>query len=124
MNIKALVVDRKSVVSSELTLPFHDAGLHKVVETNPHELAAQPFQPGQYDAVFVEFNTLMEFGQALARSLRAMDANVPIVVTHPQLARLADLKLYCPQASANLESPFTRDELLDTIDECVSAARV
>ena len=96
MNIKALVVDRKSVESSELTLPLHDAGLHKVVETNAHELAAQPFQPGQYDAVFVEFNTLMESGQALARSLRAMDADVPI----------------------------TRDELLDTIDECVSAASV
>lgn len=96
MNIKALVVDRKSVESSELTLPLSDAGLHKVVETNARELAAQPFQPGQYDAVFVEFNTLMESGQALARSLRAMDANVPI----------------------------TRDELLDTIDECVSAASV
>jgi DNA-binding NtrC family response regulator len=122
MNFKVLVVDRRSVERSELTLPLKKAGVGKIAEANLHELAAQPFQAGQYDAVFVEFNTLMEAGQALARSLRAMDADVPIVVTYPLTTRIADIKKYCPQASAYLASPFTSDQLWDTLQECVSAA--
>ncbi len=124
MNIKVLVVDQNSVERSELTLPLQQAGLRNIVEANVHELAARPSRAGQYDAVFVEFNTLMEAGQALARSLRAMDADVPMVVTYPRTTRVADLKKYCPQASAYMELPFTRDELRDTIEECVSSASV
>jgi DNA-binding NtrC family response regulator len=122
MKIKVLVVDRQSVGHSPLTQPLKKSGVGNIIEVNERELAAQPFQAGQYDAVFVEFNTLMEAGQALARSLRAMDADVPIVVTYPHTTRIADIKKYCPQASAYLAAPFTSEQLLDSLGECVSAA--
>jgi DNA-binding NtrC family response regulator len=124
MNIKALVVDRKSVERCELTQPLEQAGLRTVDYANVQELAAQPFRPGQYDVVFIDFHTLMEAGRTLIRSLREMDADVPLVVTYPHTAQLADLKTYCPQASAYLESPFSRDELHDALEACVSAATV
>ena len=124
MKIKALVVDRRSVERNELTFPLNRIGVRKVIEKNTEEILAKPFKAGQYDVVFVEFNTLMEAGQPLARSLRATDPNVPIIVTYPHTTKIADLKKYCPQASAYLVSPFTSEQLRETIGHCVSPLSV
>jgi len=124
MKIRALIVDRRSAERSELALPLTQAGVEKIVEVNVHELAAKPIHTGQYDAVFVEFNTLMEAGLELAQSLRAMAPDVALIVTYPDTARVADLQKYCPQASAYLASPFTSEQLRDVIETRVPAAAV
>jgi len=124
MKIKALVIDRRSVERNELTRPLKELGVRKVVERNAQEIAAEPVEAGQYDVVFIEFNTLMEAGQPLAGLLRAMDANVPIIVTYPPATRPADLKKYCPQATACLGSPFTNEQLRQTMEQCVASLTV
>lgn len=102
-----------------LTQPLKKLGIHKVVELNADEIAGEPFEAGEFDVVFVEFNTLMEAGQTLVTSLRKIDANVPIILTYPQSTNLADLKKYCSSASAFLLSPFTKEQLRETICEHV-----
>ena len=119
MKIKALVVDQRSVERNELTGPLKRIGVRKIVEVNVETLLAQPFRTGDFDAVFIEFNTLMEAGRGLTKSLREMDGQVPIIMTYPQSVSLADLQRYCPDASAYLMMPFATEQLLETVEQHV-----
>ena len=117
MNIKALVVDRRSTVRNELTQPLKKIGVRKVVEMNTDEISIAVFRAGEFDIIFVEFNTLIEAGESLVQRLRQQDPAVPIIVTYPETTNFADLKKYCPKATAYLKSPFTTDELCDMVKQ-------
>ncbi len=119
MTITALVLDRRSSVRNAFTQPLKQIGIRNVVEINAQRLVDEPFDAGKFDVVFVEFNTLMEVGQTLVASLHEMDVNVPIIVTYPQSTNVADLKKYCPDASAYLVSPFSNEQLREVINQHV-----
>ncbi len=85
MKIKALVVDRRSMERNTLTRPLKQIGVRTVTELNAEELAAKPVKSGEFDVVFIEFNTLMDAGRELAESFRKFDSrhtdrgDVPVV---------------------------------------------
>jgi DNA-binding NtrC family response regulator len=115
MNVKALVVDRRSMERNVLTLPLQQIGVRKVTELNREELAGRRIRSGEFDIAFIEFHTLMEAGRGLVDSLRTGDATLPIVVTYPSTVTVADLKKYCPDAAAYLLTPFTKEQLRESV---------
>ena len=121
MKIKALVVDRRSMERNELTRPLKRIGVKNIVEVNVDEFMSQPFRTGEFDVVFVEFNTLMEAGRGLTKLLRQMDFQAPVIVTYPASVALEDLRKYCPDVSATLMTPFTDEQLRETVEQQVIA---
>jgi DNA-binding NtrC family response regulator len=117
MNIKALVVDRRSTVRNELSQPLKQIGVQKVVERNANDIGGTNFEAGEFDVIFVEFNTLIEAGETLVQRLRQQDSAVPIIVTYPETTNFGDLKKYCPKATAYLKTPFKTDELAAMVKE-------
>ena len=83
MNIKALVVDRRSTVRNELSQPLKQIGVRKVVEMNASEAGGATFEAGEFDVIFVEFNTLIEAGETLVQRLRQQGFLFPALV-HPR----------------------------------------
>ena len=121
MKTNALVVDRRSMEGNELTIPLKLVGVKKVIEASADELLAQPLKTGTFDVVFVEFNTLMEAGRDLIKSIRQMDLEVPIIVTYPDSVSVADLQKYCPEVSATLMTPFSDEQLRNVVEQHVFA---
>lgn len=121
MNIKALAVDRRSTERNLLTRPLKQIGVKKVVEVTAEEFKGELFETGDFDVVFIEFNTLMEAGRDLARSLRQMNGQTPIIVTYPENVTVADLQKYCPDATAYLMTPFTNEQLREVVEHHVLA---
>jgi DNA-binding NtrC family response regulator len=121
MKIKALAVDRRSTERNLLTRPLKQIGVKKVVEVTAEEFTAELFETGNFDVVFIEFNTLMEAGRNLAKSLRQMDDQIPIIVTYPESVTVADLQKYCPDVTACLMTPFTNEQLREAVEQHVLA---
>jgi DNA-binding NtrC family response regulator len=117
MKIKALVVDRRTMVRNALTQPLKNIGVRDVVEMNADEIVTEPIGAGEFDIVFIEFNTLIEAGETLVKSIRKQDPQVPIIVTYPETTNFADLKKYCPAATAYLKSPFTSEQLGEIVKQ-------
>ena len=109
------MVDRRSIERNVLTRPLKQIGVRTVTELNAEELAAKAIKSGDFDVVFIEFNTLMDTGRELAESFRKIDSSIPIVVAYPSSVTLADLKKYCPDVSACLMTPFTNEQLRETV---------
>ncbi len=91
------------------------------MEVNIDALMGQPFNTGDFDAVFIEFNTLMKAGRGLTKSIRELDGHVPIIVTYPPSVLLADFRKYCPEVSASLMTPLTNEQLRKTVEQQVFA---
>ena len=120
MNIAALVVDRRSQKRSELSMRLKRIGVRKVASTNVREFMKRPFKAGAFDIVLIEFNTLMEAGRSITRSLRQMDLHVPLLVTYPESVAVVDLRKYCPDISTTLVTPVTDVQLREAIEQQLS----
>jgi DNA-binding NtrC family response regulator len=103
MKIKALVVDRRTKVRNALTRPLKKIGVRQVVEMNGDEIGGATFEAGEFDIIFVEFNTLIEAGETLVQRLRQLDPAVPVIISYPETTNFADLKKHCPEATAYLK---------------------
>ena len=119
MEIKALVADSSAKVRKNITRSLKEIGVRNVVEATDTDQATELFETGSYDLVFAEWNTEIGGGEALLKSFRKMDANVPIIVTAPHTKKLTDLKKNCPSASTYLTVPFTTEQLRKTVSQYV-----
>ena len=119
MEIKALVTDSSSKSRKNITRSLKEIGVRNVVEANDGNHAVELLQSGKFDIVFAEWNTQIGQGEELVKSLRRMDAKMPVIVTAPQSKQIADLKKNYPTASNYLTLPFTTEQLQKTVAQCV-----
>jgi two-component system chemotaxis response regulator CheY len=119
MEIKALVTDSNSKVRKNITRSLKEMGIKNVAEATDGCQAIEMLQKGKYDIVFAEWNTKTAQGDELVSTIRRTDAKTPIIVTAPQSKQMTELKQSYPTASSYLTTPFTSDQLKQTVCQCV-----
>jgi two-component system, chemotaxis family, chemotaxis protein CheY len=124
MEIKALVANSSNKERKNITRSLKEIGVVEVVEATDGNQAMELLQTGTFDVFFAEYNTKMNKGEELVKTVRTINGKLPIIVTAPQSKKIDELKKIVPNASNYITTPFTTDQLRTTVKQYVPSLAV
>ena len=124
MEIKALVANSSNKERKNITRSLKEIGVIEVVEATDGNQAMELLQTGKFDMFFAEYNTKINKGEELVKTIRTINGKLPIIVTAPQSKKMDELKKVCPNASNYITTPFTTDQLRTTVKQYVPSLAV
>jgi len=115
---RILVIDDEDVIRDFLAEMFVTVGHEAdVAATGPEGIAM--FEAGQYDVVFSDLGLPDMSGWDVARTIRAKNAQVPIVLLSGWGIQLDDVRIMECGVDLVLSKPCQMDELINAVDEVV-----
>jgi DNA-binding NtrC family response regulator len=118
MKIKALVANSSPKERKNITKSLNEIGVRGVEAADRNE-ALELLQNDKFDMVIAEFNAQGGDSQELVNAARKINNTLPIIVTAPQSKNLNEVKQALPNASTYLSTPFTAQQLRETVGEFI-----
>jgi len=89
MSTRVLVADNSSTMRKIILRSLSAVGVSSAVEAADGDEAIKLFNPGDFDLVLTDWNMPGKNGLEVIQSIRARDANVPIIHDHYRSRKVA-----------------------------------
>ena len=117
MNINVLVIEESNQVRKNIVRSLIEIGVSHVTEAADGDKAVNEFQQNQFDTILTEWNIRTSAGVELAKEIRKLDNNVPIILTGNQSDTQSAMNMNETGPSDFLAKPFTNDTLRQKLDK-------
>jgi two-component system chemotaxis response regulator CheY len=117
MSTKVLVADDSGTMRKIIIRSLHALGMEDVTEAVDGAEAVAKFVPGEFQLVLTDWNMPNKSGLEAAREIRALDANVKIIMITTEAEKSRVLEAIQAGVSDYLTKPFTPDALRAKIDK-------
>ena len=117
MSSRILVADDSSIMRQVILRSLNAAGVPTAVEAADGDEAVDRFSEGTFDLVLTDWNMPGRDGLEVAREIRKLDENVPIILvtTEAEKSRVSDA--FQAGISDYLVKPFTADMLREKLEK-------
>jgi two-component system, chemotaxis family, chemotaxis protein CheY len=117
--MRVLLADDSGTVRTIIRRSLKSLGISDIVEAADGAQAVELFQGGGVDLVLTDWNMPGKTGPEVARAIRALDKNVPIIMITTEAERRRVLEAVQAGVSDYLVKPFTTDALEQKLDRFV-----
>ena len=115
MNSRVLVADDSSTMRRIIIRSLSAVGSASAVEAANGQEAVDKFKPGDFDLVLTDWNMPHKNGLEVITEIRAMDADVPIIMVTTEAEKSRVLEAIQAGVSDYLVKPFTADMLKEKL---------
>ena len=117
MPYRLLVVDDSSTMRKIILRSLQAVGVPSAVEAADGIEAVNLFKPGEFDLVLTDWNMPGKNGLEVITEIRALDANVPIIMVTTEAERGRVLQAIQAGVSDYLVKPFTPETLREKLEK-------
>jgi len=117
MSTRVLVADDSSTMRKIILRSLTAVGADSAVEAVDGQEAVDKFNPGNFDLVLTDWNMPKKNGLEVITEIRAMDANVPIIMVTTEAEKSRVLEAIQAGVSDYLVKPFTADMLREKLEK-------
>ena len=121
MSRKTLLADDSGTMRKIILRSLNALGITDVVEAADGALAIAAFQPGAFELVLTDWNMPNKSGLDVTREIRALDAQVPIIMITTEADRGHVVQAIQAGVTDYLVKPFTTDALQEKLSKHVPA---
>lgn len=117
MPARVLVADDSSTMRKIIIRSLQAVGIPEATEAADGNEAVSMFKPGQFDMVLTDWNMPGKTGLEVVQEIRAMDANVPIIMITTEAEKGRVLQAIQAGVSDYLVKPFNADTLREKLSK-------
>jgi two-component system chemotaxis response regulator CheY len=121
MSRKTLLADDSGTMRKIILRSLNALGVNDVVEAADGAQAIMAFQPGAFELVLTDWNMPNKSGLDVTREIRALDAQVPIIMITTEADRGHVVQAIQAGVTDYLVKPFTTDALQEKLSKHVPA---
>ena len=121
MSTNVLVVDGTSKTRTETIQMLKQIGMSKLSEASKGSEAVKLYKQNPYDLVMIDQDMPDTKGIEVVRQIRALDAQVPIILTSTSSEKTILSQATKAGASDYIVRPYTMETIREKIDQCMSA---
>ncbi|MDR1384397.1 MAG: response regulator [Planctomycetaceae bacterium] len=114
---KVLVADDSSTMRKIILRSLQAVGVTEVTEAADGAEAISLFKPGTFDLVLTDWNMPGMTGLEVLQSIRAQDANIPVIMVTTEAEKNRVLQAIQAGVSDYLVKPFTADTLREKLEK-------
>jgi two-component system, chemotaxis family, chemotaxis protein CheY len=116
---RILLADDSGTMRTIIRRSLEAIGITDIVEACDGNQATSHFKPGAFDLVLTDWNMPGKSGVEVARSIRAVDGKVPIVMITTEAEKNRVLEAIQAGVSDYLVKPFTTERLKEKLERFV-----
>jgi two-component system chemotaxis response regulator CheY len=117
MGLRVLVADDSSAMRKLILRSLRAAGAEGATEAADGAEAVARFKPGEFDLVLTDWNMPGKTGLEVVREIRALDAEVKIMMVTTEAERTRVVQAIEAGVSDYLVKPFTGDVLREKLQK-------
>lgn len=124
MSARILVADDSTTMRKIVLRSLGTAGVTSIVEAEDGNEAVKLFQPGEFDLVLTDWRMPGLTGVEVARSIRKLDKQVPIILMSTELEPYPAAEAATAGVSDRLIKPFNPEAIRQMLDEHCAAPEI
>ncbi len=117
MGARVLVADDSSTMRKIILRSLQAVGVTEVTEAADGTEAVAMFKPNEFDMVLTDWNMPGKTGLEVVQEIRAMDADVPIIMVTTEAEKGRVMQAIQAGVSDYLVKPFTADTLREKLEK-------
>ncbi len=117
MSARVLVADDSSTMRKIILRSLQAVGVTETTEAADGSEATALFKPGEFDMVLTDWNMPGKTGLEVVSEIRAMDADVPIIMITTEAEKSRVMQAIQAGVSDYLVKPFTADTLREKLEK-------
>ena len=117
MSAHVLVADDSATMRKIIIRSLSAVGISSVVEAADGNQAVNLYEPGAFDIVLTDWNMPGKTGLEVIKEIRALDANVPIIMITTEAEKSRVVEAIQAGVSDYLVKPFTAETLREKLDK-------
>ena len=117
MSVRILLADDSTTMRKIILRSLGTAGVATIVEAEDGDEAVRMFQPGQFDLVLADWRMPGQTGIEVARQIRRLDAQIPIVLMSTEMEKYPEAEAQEAGVTDRLIKPFSPEAVRDLIDK-------
>ena len=117
MATRVLVADDSSTMRKIILRSLQAVGVSDTTEAADGAEAVSLFKPGEFDIILTDWNMPGKTGLEVVQEIRAMDADVPIIMVTTEAEKGRVMQAIQAGVSDYLVKPFTADTLREKLEK-------
>jgi two-component system, chemotaxis family, chemotaxis protein CheY len=119
---RVLLADDSGTMRTIIRRSLESLGVATIVEAADGSLAVTAFKPGEFELVLTDWNMPGKTGVEVAKSIRALDKKIPIVMITTEAEKARVMEALQAGVSDYLVKPFTTEKLKEKLEKFVQPA--